>query len=139
MTQLQQNTWKPTKSPNVWTLRLNDHTVVVTLTTFGTLWNIYRKGKIGPVADGGSSALRDFAAAEFVLAAAQATPLNTKRPCLLTHVPTGRRKYVQLFLKLKGYDVKLSRMPINLGHSDDPTVQATAKHIRTIAPGSVIG
>lgn len=132
-------TWKPTKSPNVWTLRLNDHTAVVTLVTFGTCWSIYRKGKIGPVADGGSSALRDFAGAEFALAVAQATPINTKRPCLLTHVPYGRRKYVRIFLKSRGYVDKLSRLPINLGHRDDPTVQAIAKHIRDIAPGSVIG
>lgn len=132
-------TWKPTKSPNVWTLRLNAYTSVLTLATFGTLWNIYRKGMIGPVADGGSSALRDFAAAEFALAVAQATPIDAKRPCLLIHVPHGRRKYVVLYLKSRGYTDKLSRIPINLGHRDDPTVQAIAQHIRDIAPGSVVG
>ena len=132
-------TWKPTKSPNVWTLRYNAYTAVVTLTTFGTLWSIYRKGKIGPIADGGSSALRDFAAAEFALTVAQTTPLNAKRPCLLTHVPHGRRKYVQLYLKSKGYTDKLSRMPICLGYSNDAVAWAIAQHIRTIAPGSVIG
>lgn len=138
--------WKPTKSPKIWTLRQDAFVVVLRLCAIGTQWSVYRRGVVGVVYSGWSTTLADFASGErgLVSAIALSAP-PSKRPALLTFVPYGRRKYVESFLRRRGYaDVKLPRRqgdaPFVLGEAGTAVVDEVTAHLKTIAPGvEVVG
>ncbi len=137
-------TWKPTKSTKVWTLRHLGYTAVITLTADGSQWVVYRQGVQGAVYRGWSSLVSDFSGAQRGLVTAvahDATP-QAKRPALLTFVPYGRRKYVEAYLRGKGYaDVRLPRRQGDvfvLGEAGTTVVDEVVAHLKSIAPGVVV-
>ena len=136
--------WKPTKSPKTWTLRHLGYTAVITLTTDGSQWVVYRQGIQGEVYRGWSSRVSDFTGAQRGLITAvahDATP-QAKRSALLTFVPYGRRKYVEAYLRGKGYaDVRLPRRQGDvfvLGEAGTTVVDEVVAHLKSIAPGVVV-
>lgn len=138
-------TWKPTKSTKVWTLRHLGYTAVITLTTDGSQWVVYRQGIQGAVYRGWSSLVSDFSGAQrgLVNAIAYDTTPRAKHPTLLTFVPYGRYKYVESYLRRRGYaDVRLPRCqgddPFVLGESGTAVVDEVTKHLMAIAPGAVV-
>ena len=137
-------TWKPTKSPKTWTLRHLGYTAVITLTADGSQWVVYRQGIKGAIYRGWSSLVSDFTGAQrgLVAAIAHDTTPQAKRPALLTFVPYGRRKYVEAYLRGKGYaDVRLPRRQgevFVLGEAGSPVVDEVVRHLGLIAPGTVV-
>ena len=85
-----------------------------------------------------------FEAAEVALnqAIVEDTAPPTRRPALLVSVPLGRRKYVESYLRRKGYvDVRLPRRQGDvfvLGEAGSPVVDEVVAHLALIAPGTVV-
>lgn len=137
-------TWKPTKSQKIWTLRRDGYTAVVRFVGNRTQWTIYRQGKVGAIISIDWPIPYDFAGAEISLnlEIARSTATDTKRPALLTFVPYGRRKYVESYLRRKGYaDVRLPRRQGDvfvLGEAGSPVVDEVVAHLGVIAPGTVV-
>ena len=78
---------------------------------------------------------------EYTVIAEDAAP-PTRRPALLISVPFGRYKYVDYYLRHKGYVDKFPRRqgdaPLVLGEAGTAVVDEVVAHLRAIAPGVVV-
>lgn len=110
-----------------------------------TRFVIYRKGS-GIIRQGYLSTALDWLNAQRQLGVAIAveaaiTP-QAKRPALLISVPFGRYKYVNYYLRRKGYVDKFPRRqgdaPLVLGEAGTPVVDKVVAHLKAIAPGVVV-
>ena len=110
-----------------------------------TRFMIYRKGS-GVIRQGYSSTALDWLGVQRQLGVAIAveaavTP-QAKRPALLISVPFGRYKYVDHYLRRKGYVDKFPRRqgdaPLVLGEAGTAVVDEVVTHLKAIAPGVVV-
>lgn len=137
------NTWTQTKSPRMFRLRRGEYTVIVRfLVNRSATLRIYRKGSLRSQ----DLCIRYediFEAAEAALnqAIAEDTAPST-RPALLISVPFGRYKYVNYYLRRKGYIDKFPRRqgdaPLVLGEAGTAVVDEVVRCLKAIAPGVVV-
>lgn len=136
-------TWKPTKSPTIWTLRKGEYVAVLCCLVNGdTSTVVFHRGTVRRC--GLSRHSHDFLNGEqwLDLVIREDTTTPARRPALLTFVPYGRRKYVEIYLRRKGYaDVRLPRRQGDvfvLGEAGSPVVDKVVAHLALIAPGAVV-
>lgn len=140
------HTWKPSKSGKTWTLRVGEFTAwMQPLLDGSTRFMIYRKSS-GVIRQGYSSTALDWLSVQRQLGVAIAveaavTP-QAKRPALLISIPFGRYKYVDYYLRRKGYVDKFPRRqgdaPLVLGEAGTAVVDEVVRHLKSIAPGVVV-
>lgn len=138
------DTWTQTKSPRMFRLRRGEYTVIICfLVNRSATLRVYRKGELR---------LQDlclryediFEAAEAALnqAIVDDTAPPTRRPALLISVPFGRYKYVDYYLRRKGYVDKFPRRqgdaPLVLGEAGTAVVDEVVRHLKSIALGVVV-
>jgi len=138
------DTWTQTKSPRMFRLRRGEYTVIVRfLVNSSATLRIYRKGSLRSqdlclryedVFDGAEAALNQAIAED-------AAP-SSRRPALLISVPFGRYKYVDYYLRRKGYVDKFPRRqgdaPLVIGEAGTAVVDEVVAHLKAIAPGVVV-
>lgn len=139
-------TWKPSKSGKTWTLRVGEFTAwMQPLLEGSTRFVIYRKGS-GVIRQGYLSTTLDWLSVQGQLGVAIATEAaitpQARRPSLLISVPYGRYKYVDYYLRRRGYVDKFPRRlgdaPLVLGEAGSPVVDEVVAHLALIAPGTVV-
>lgn len=138
------DTWTQTKSLRMFRLRRGEYTVIICfLVNRSATLRVYRKGELRlqdlclryeDIFEGAEAALNQ--------AIAEDTAQPTRRPALLISVPFGRYKYVDYYLRRRGYVDKFPRRqgdaPLVLGEAGTAVVDEVVRHLKAIAPGVVV-
>ncbi len=138
------DTWTQTKSPRMFRLRRGEYTVIVRfLVNRSATLRVYREGllRIQDLCFQYEDIFQGAEAAMNQAIAEDAAP-PTRRPALLISVPFGRYKYVNYYLRRKGYVDKFPRRqgdaPLVLGEAGTAVVDEVVAHLKAIAPGVIV-